>query len=250
MSKKLAEGIDGLVLDVKTGTGAFMQKQEDAEELASNLIGIAKAFDKKVIAMITDMNQPLGQYIGNWLEVYESMKVLQDEKVEDLRELSLQLSGAMIHLGGKAESIAQGVDVAEEMISSGRAFDKFVEMVKLQDGDISVLHNPGSYEKTGYSEKIYSKNEGYLKSVNTYEIGMAALELGAGRKVKIDKIDPAAGIIFYPKIGDEIKKDRPVAEIFTNKKESLEQVKEQISAALTFSENEVKKEKLIKKIMK
>jgi pyrimidine-nucleoside phosphorylase len=135
MSKKLAEGIGGLVLDVKTGSGAFMKQQKDALSLAESLIDTAKAFNKKVIAFITDMNQPLGNYIGNWLEVYESVKVLKGEKEGDVLDLSLELAGAMIYLGNKASSIKEGAEMAKEQIKNGKAFDKFLQIVKLQGGD-------------------------------------------------------------------------------------------------------------------
>ena len=132
MSKKLAEGIDGLVLDIKTGNGAFMQKEEDAKALADSLIQTAKSFNKKVIGFVTDMNQPLGNYIGNWFEVYESIQVLRDGKKNDLTELSLILAGAMIYLGKKANSLDEGIEVAIKLLTSGKAFDKFVEIVKAQ----------------------------------------------------------------------------------------------------------------------
>ncbi len=201
MSKKLAEGIDGLVLDVKTGSGAFMKKQKDAEALADSLIKTAKAFDKKVIAFITDMNQPLGNYIGNWLEVYESIKVLRGEQEDDLYELSIKLSGAMIYLGGKAGSINEGTKLAKELVKNGKALEKFRQIVELQGGDVSFIDNPEKYPKSKFIEKVVAKNSGYLKEIDNFGLGMAALELGAGRMTKEDKIDPKAGIIFNFKIG-------------------------------------------------
>ncbi len=206
MSKKLAEGIDGLVLDVKTGNGAFMQKTEDAIELADSLIQTAKAFDKKVIGFVTDMNQPLGNYIGNWLEVYESIQVLRDGKKNDLTELSLILAGAMIFLGKKSKSLDEGIEEAIRILKSGKAFEKFVEIVKAQNGNTDFILNPNKYPKSKFKEVIKANSTGYLSEVNTYELGMAAIDLGAGRKTKDDKIDPKAGIIFNYKIGDTINK--------------------------------------------
>ena len=249
MSKKLAEGIDGLVLDVKTGSGAFMREIKDARNLAQSLLNTAKAFDKKVLAIITDMNQPLGNYIGNWLEVYESVKILQGEDVEDLVTVSLKLSGAMIYLGGKAGSIEEGEDIAKEMISSGKAFDKFLEITKLQGGNNSYLTNLNKYPKSKYSEKIRASKSGYLKFINNYKVGMASLELGAGRKTLEDKIDPKAGIIFYPKIGTKINKGDVIAELYTNKKRSLDLSKKMIFDSLTLSSSKVRKVKLIKEII-
>jgi len=249
MSKKLAEGIDGLVLDVKTGSGAFMKKLSDAKKLAQSLIDTAKNFDKKVMAFITDMNQPLGCYVGNWLEVYESILILQGGMVEDLNEVTFNLSGAMIMLGGKAHSLEEGIEIAKYEIKTGKAFDKFLEIVKLQGGDISVLTNPKKYPKAIFSEKIIAAKGGYIKSINNYEIGMAALELGAGRLTKEDVIDPKAGIIFYPKIGNQVKKGEVIAELFTDKKKSMDNAKKRIYKSIEYSKTKTKKVKLIKRIL-
>ncbi len=249
MSKKLAEGIDGLVLDVKTGSGAFMKNYNDSIALAESLVNTAKSFKKKVIAMITDMNQPLGNFIGNWFEVYESIKILQGEKIDDLLELSLNLSGAMIMLGGKANSINEGIEISKEMISTGKAFNKFLEIVKLQNGNVNFIKNPDTYPKSIFIEKIYANKNGNLKAINNYEIGMASLELGAGRLKIEDKIDPKAGIIFYPKIGTKIKKGDLIAEIFTDKIEKIDFVKNKIENAVTFSNEKIIPPKLIKKII-
>lgn len=250
MSKKLAEGIDGLVLDVKTGSGAFMKNLSDSKALANSLINTAKSFNKKVIAFITDMNQPLGNYIGNWFEVYESIKVLQGEYVEDLCEVTFNLSGAMIYLGGKAKSINEGIEISKEMIDSGKAFDKFVEITKLQNGDVSLLKNPDKYKKSKYSEKIYADKSGSLKAIDNYQIGMASLELGAGRLTKEDKIDPKAGIFFNSKIGNKINKGDVIAEIYTDNKSSIDKVKERILSAVEFSKEKVKAPKLIKAVLR
>jgi len=247
MSKKLAEGIDGLVLDVKTGSGAFMKNLEDAEKLAYSLIDTAKSFDKKVIAYITDMNQPLGNYIGNWLEVYESIKVLQGEVKGDLLDLSKTLSGAMIFLGNKASSVMEGKEISQELINNGKAYEKFLEIVKLQGGNIKVIENPEKYPKSRTIEIMVSKEEGYLKSVNNFEIGMAALELGAGRKTKEDKIDHKAGIIFYKKIGDFIKKGEVIAELHTLSEVKCKNVKAKFYDYLEFSSQSVNSVELIKK---
>jgi pyrimidine-nucleoside phosphorylase len=250
MSKKLAEGIDGLVLDVKTGSGAFMRETKDAVELSKSLMNTAKAFNKKVIAFITDMNQPLGNYIGNWLEVYESIKILRGQQGGELLDLSLSLSGAMIYLGGKAASVNEGAEIAEEQIISGKAFNKFVEIVKLQGGDISYILNPNKYSKSKFTKRIRSKEFGYIKSIDNYRIGMAALELGAGRKTMKDKIDPKAGIIFKFKIGDKVKKGDVIAELHSQSMDKINTAKAIISNSLIYSEQKTSKPKLIKTIIK
>jgi len=250
MSKKLAEGMDGLVLDVKTGSGAFMRETKDAIELSRSLISTAKAFNKKVIAFITDMNQPLGNYIGNWLEVYESIKILRGEQKGDLLDLSLNLSGAMIYLGGKAASIKEGTEIAKEQINNGKAFDKFVEIVKLQGGDIGYILNPEKYPKSKFITKLKSNKSGYVKEIHTYKIGMAALELGAGRKTKTDKIDPKAGIVFKVKLGDKIKKGQSIAEMHSQSMDKINTAEKMILNAITYSKQKTTKPKLIKKIIK
>lgn len=250
MSKKLAEGIDALVLDVKTGSGAFMKTSKDAKALADSLITTAKSFGKEVIAFITDMNQPLGNYIGNWLEVYESVKILQGEKVSDLYEVTLNLSGAMIYLGGKAKTIKEGFEISEDMIKSGKAFDKFLEIVEKQNGNTFFLKNPDKYPSSKFEHSIISERNGYLEKVDNYNIGLSALELGAGRRIKEDKIDPAAGIIFNFKIGDRIKKGDEIAKIFTDKKDKIDDISNFIYSSLSFSNKKVKPVKLIKSVLK
>ena len=250
MSKKLAEGIDGLVLDVKTGSGAFMKNIDDSKNLAVSLINTAKEFNKKVIAFITDMNQPLGNYIGNWLEVLESIKILKGEVENDLFDLSMQLSGAMIYLGKKASSIEEGAEIAKQKIKSGEAFDKFIKIAKLQNGDVSFLRNPQKYPKSKFHAVIKSSTNGFLKTVNTFELGMFALELGAGRKTKEDKIEPKAGIIFNYKIGDSIKKGDVIAEIFSDNKNKINLVEDNFLNTLAFSKSKVQKPNLVKEIIK
>jgi len=249
MSKKLAAVIDGLVLDVKTGSGAFMRKTSDAVELANSLINTAKAFDKKVIGFITDMNQPLGNYIGNWLEVYESVKVLQGETKGDLLELSINLSGAMIYLGGKASSTKEGVEISHSLINNGKAFEKFCQIVKEQNGKVSCIQNLDKYPKSKIVENVYSKKSGYISEIDTFGIGMAALELGAGRMKKDDKIEPKAGIIFYPKIGDKIKKGELIGELRCESAKKVAFVKEMLYNTLSYKTTKASKPKLIKRII-
>ncbi len=250
MSKKLAEGIDGLVLDVKTGNGAFMKKEKNAVALAKSLISTADAFNKKVTAFITDMNQPLGNYIGNWLEVYESILILKGKIKNDLYRLCIKLAGAMIFSGEKAESQKEGETIAQEQIKNGKAYKKFLEIVKAQGGDTSFIENPEKYAKPSYKKSILSVANGYLKSVNTFEIGMAALELGAGRLKKEDKIDPKAGIIFKFKIGDKINKGDVIAEIFSDNKKAILNIEKKIIQMVELSVKKINPPKLVKRIIK
>ena len=245
MSKKLAEGIDGLVLDVKTGSGAFMKKYEDSVALAESLINTAKACGKQVVGFITDMSQPLGNYIGNWLEIVEVVKILKGEVSGDILEVSLTLSGGMLYLAGKVDSIEAGVEMSRELIANGKAYSKFEEIVIAQGGDVSFIKDLEKYPKSKFTLNVTSESTGYLESVDTYEVGMAALELGAGRLTKDDIIDPKAGIIFYPKIGDKISEGQTIAVLFTDLEEKIAHAKSRVIKGLTFSENKPELPKLI-----
>ena len=249
MSKKLAEGIDGLVLDIKTGNGAFMKSHDDSHELAHSLIKTAKSFDKRVVGFITDMNQPLGNYIGNWLEVYESIQVLKGKIKNDLYSLSVKLAGAMLHLGKKAKSIKEGEQIAKQLINNGEAFNKFLEIVELQGGDLNYINSPDKYSKPRYSKKISSVKNGFIKEMNTYQIGMASLELGAGRHTKDDIIDPKAGIILYKKIGDSVVKGEVICELYSDSKNKIKSAEQMMIEALKFSKMKPKIPKLIKKVI-
>ncbi|MBP1683761.1 MAG: pyrimidine-nucleoside phosphorylase, partial [Ignavibacteriaceae bacterium] len=250
MSKKLAEGIDGLVLDVKTGNGAFMKSYSDSINLTHSLINTAKSFNKKVIAFITDMNQPLGNYIGNWLEVYESIQVLQGKVKNDLYTLSIKLAGAMIYLGKKAKSLQDGERIAKQKIENGEAFKKFLEIVELQSGKIDFIINPDRYAKSKYIVAIMSAKSGFIKAIDTYNIGMASLELGAGRKTKEDKIDPKAGIIFYYKIGDFVNKGEIICELHSDSKDKIKLTEDLIIASIQISKSKTTPPGLIKKTIK
>lgn len=217
MSKKLAEGINGLVLDVKTGNGAFMKSLDDSKNLAVNLKNISEAFGVKTIAYITDMNQPLGNYVGNWLEVYESVKILKNEIHNDLTELCHLLAGTMIYLGGKSRDINEGVELSKKLISNGNAYQKFLEIVESQSGDVSYIENLEKYPEPKYRIEVKSNRDGFISLMDTFSIGMLGIELGAGRMKYTDTIDPKAGFIFFKKIGDEIKKGELLAEIRTDK---------------------------------
>ena len=249
MSKKLAEGIDGLVLDIKTGNGAFMKSINGSIRLSDSLIQTAKSFNKKVISFITDMNQPLGNYIGNWLEVVESIQVLKGEVKNDLYELSIKLAGAMIYLGKKAKSLQEGEYLAKEKINNGEAFKKFLEIVKMQGGNTNYILNPDRYPKSKYIKKLYSNSSGYISGMNTYQIGMASLELGAGRKTKSDSINYKAGIILFKKIGDFVNKGEAICELHSDSKNNIQLAKEMIINSISFSRKKLPVPTLIKKII-
>ena len=250
MSKKLAEGIDGLVLDIKTGSGAFMKSQKDSIRLTNSLIQTAKSFNKKVITFITDMNQPLGNYIGNWLEVYESIRVLNGKIKNDLYALSIKLAGAMIYLGKKAKSLQEGERIAKQKIESGEAFKKFLEIVNLQGGNVNYIINPEKYPRSKFVKKVHSVKNGFIYEMNTYQIGMVSLELGAGRRTKDDVIDHKAGIILYKKIGDDVKNGDIICELRSDSNSKITLAEQMIIESLKFSKTKPTLPKLIKKVIK
>ncbi len=216
MSKKLAEGIDALVLDVKTGSGAFMKSEEDAAFLAELMVETGERMGKQVVALITDMDQPLGCMIGNALEVVEVVDVLRGEGPEDLRQLCLELAGWMLHLGGVCATVAEGKMRSEKLISSGKALEKFRKMVELQGGDPRVIDDPKKLPQAQHTMKISSPRGGYLASLQCEQIGTACVVLGGGRERKEDSVDPTVGIVLHQKVGDAISAGEPLATIYYN----------------------------------
>ncbi len=232
MSKKLAEGIDALVLDVKTGNGAFMQKYEDAVELADALVSIGNSMGKKTIGFITDMNQPLGYAIGNWLEVVESVECLKGKHVPDLMEVTYVLGGAMLWLGKKASSLAEGIERCRDAIASGKAYEKFREVVKRQGGDPAALDHPERYPVAQHVIAVPSQAAGYVTGYATMEIGLLAIELGAGRVRIEESIDPKAGIILRKKIGEPVAKGELLATIYTDRTEVAERAAQALRSCI------------------
>lgn len=233
MSKKLAEGIDALVLDVKTGRGAFMQTHEKSVELAQALVGIGTSFGKETIGFITDMNQPLGYAIGNWNETAESVECLQGREISDIMELTYVLGGAMVHLGKKAGSLAEGMERCREVVKNGKAFDKFLQMVKMQNGDVSYIEHLEKYPASKYSETITATSNGYITTIDSLELGLTGITLGAGRTTVDDVIDPKAGILLKKKAGDEVKAGEVIATLHTDKADVVTPAKERITKAFT-----------------
>jgi pyrimidine-nucleoside phosphorylase len=205
MSKKLAEGIDGLVLDVKTGSGAFMKTDEDAAFLAELMVETGQRMGKRVIALLTDMDQPLGLKIGNALEVAEVIDVLHGGGPDDLRELCLELAAWMIHLGVQAGTIGDARKLAEETIRSGQAMKKFRELVKLQGGDAGVIDDPSKLPRARFSMEVTSPSNGFVSAIQCEDVGTACVVLGGGREKKEDSVDPAVGIVLYKKVGDAVE---------------------------------------------
>jgi len=245
MSKKLAEGIDALVLDVKTGRGAFMQDYEKAVELAKKLIAVGEKSGKSTIAYITGMHEPLGNKIGNWLEIEECIDALNGKGPPDLMEVTFQLSGTMIFLGGKAKSIEEGIKQSKKIIDSGKAWNKFIEIVREQNGDVEHIKSAKLHTQTECSGIIRADRAGFIQKMDAREIGLISVSLGAGRQKSDDVIDPDAGIILHKKTGDAVEKDEIIISIITKKKNLVESAKNRLRQAVRIGAESVKSDPLI-----
>jgi len=220
MSKKLASGSDAIVLDVKVGSGAFMKSMDEAEKLAKMMVEISRGAGKKAVAVLTGMDSPLGMNIGNALEVAEAVDILKGHGPEDLKGVCIELAANMLMLGGKG-TLDGCRELAAKSIADGTAFEKLIEMVKRQGGDISVLEDTRKLPKAPVKEEYKAETEGYIIQMNTEKFGMASAALGAGRKTIADKIDPSAGLVLLKKYGDIVEKGEPIAILHTSKKEKI-----------------------------
>ena len=214
MSKKLAEGLDALVLDVKTGRGAFMKTLADSRRLAKALVSAGNSMGKKTIALITEMSQPLGTLVGNALEVEESIRTLRGEGPADLTELSLELAAEMILLAGLANDLPEARRVAGAQITSGRALEIMRRQVAFQGGDPAVVDDPGRLPAAPYSAAVKAARAGHVQSIDAERIGMAVVHLGGGRLTKEDVIDPAVGVRLIRKVGSPVEAGEPLAEVY------------------------------------
>lgn len=222
MSKKIAAGADAIVLDVTTGEGAFMKNLEDAKRLAKTMVRIGKLAGRQTMAVISDMSEPLGEAIGNSLEIVEAIDTLKGAGPKDLTEMCYVLGSQMVVLAGKAETLEDAREMLEEALHSGKALEKFREMVKDQGGDVSVIDQTEKILTAEYESELPAKTSGYVTKLVANEIGIAAMLLGAGRKTKEDDIDHAVGIKLHKKIGDKVTKGESLLTIYANSKEISE----------------------------
>ncbi len=237
MSKKIAEGINGLVLDVKFGSGAFMKTREQADQLADKLMEIGKAHGKNVIAFLTSMEQPLGRFVGNAVEVGECVAIMKNESYlgrnpsdfADTLELSLWLSGAMLSLGGAAKSVDDGYALAQRIVSSGAAYKKFEEIVRAQGGDLSRLPVPQ------VRRDVVASTDGVVFAVNAEKVGLASIAMGAGRLKVTDVVDPVAGIEVHKKLGDPVKKGEPLYSLLGSSRRGFDEATVMLLMATTIS---------------
>lgn len=244
MSKKIASGADAIVLDVKTGSGAFMKELDDAKALAKAMVQIGNGAGRNTIAVISDMNQPLGFAIGNALEVKEAIDTLHGHGPADLHELCLTLGSQMVYLANKANSIEEARSMLEDAIQSGKAIEKFKTFLSSQGGDASVVDDPTKLPTAAYQMEVKATADGYISDIIADEIGIAASMLGAGRITKDSTIDLAVGLVLQKKVGDPVKEGESIVTIHSNKADVAEVI-EKIQQAYTITEQEPAENRLV-----
>lgn len=250
MSKKLAAGSDKIVLDVTTGSGAFMKNTRDAKKLAKHMVAIGNHAGKETVAILTGMEEPLGFAIGNNMEVKEAIEVLKGDGPEDVKEVSVALAGMMLSLGLENVSLSQGKRMAKKALSSGQAFEKFKEMVQAQGGDIRYVEHPEFFERDAFEGEVLAAEDGFLSGMDTEKIGVAAGLLGAGRETKDSVIDMSAGIYLEKKIGDTVKKGEPIAICYAGTKEKLNRGMAMFESSIRYSKEAPRIPKLIVDIIR
>jgi len=231
MSKKLAEGIDGLVLDVKTGSGAFMKKEEDAAYLAELMVETGERMGKKMAALLTDMDQPLGYYGGNSLEVVEAIEVLRGKGPKDLVDICHELSAWMFLLGDRVKSVAEGRQLSKQLVDSGKALDKFREMVRLQGGDPRSVDDLSLLPKAQHTLEVTSPKSGFLTAIQCEQTGVACVILGGGRERKEDSVDPSVGFVLHKKVGDKVAQGESLCTVHYNSESRAARAKALLEAS-------------------
>jgi pyrimidine-nucleoside phosphorylase len=249
MSKKLAEGVDALVLDVKVGSGAFMKKQVEARRLAQTMVGIGRRMDKKVQALLTDMNQPLGYAIGNALEIMEASQTLQNAGPADLTKLSIELAARMIFLGKKAETLEEARRIAEKHLVDGSGYRKFKQVVAAQGGNPQALDKFELLPNATGMREIASPRGGYVTSIDAEDIGVASNMIGAGRDKKEDSIDPAVGIILEVKTGEKVDAGSVLCRLYYTKEDRVEEAAEMVEDAFRISAQKPEERELILEVV-
>lgn len=232
MSKKIAAGADAILLDVKVGSGAFMKTQEDSRALAQEMVRIGAQVGRRTVALITDMDMPLGQCVGNALEVQEACQVLSGKGDHRLRELCLELAANMVYLGGKASTMEEARQLASQAVASGKALEKFREMVEAQGGDGSYILDPEKFSLSPVVVEVPAPETGYITRLNAEECGLAAVELGAGRETKDSPIDYGAGIVLLKNKGDAVTKGEPIARLYAQRSDLCQRGQERFLSAL------------------
>ena len=249
MSKKLAEGVDALVLDVKVGSGAFMKKQVDARKLAQTMVGIGRRMDKKVQALITDMSQPLGYAVGNALELMEASQTLQNAGPADLTRLSIELAARMIFVGKKAETLEEARHIAEQAILDGSGYKKFKQVVAAQGGNAQALDRFELLPNATGMREVTSPRPGYVSSIDAEDIGIASNMIGAGRDRKEDAIDPAVGIILEVKAGEKVEAGSVLCRLYYTHEDRVEEAASLVEDAFRISSQKPEERELILEVV-
>lgn len=248
MSKKIASGADCIVLDVKVGSGAFMKSVEGAAELARTMVEIGKSLNRKTIAVVTDMNQPLGHEVGNSNEIMEAIDVLRGKGSEDETEVALTIASYMAILGGAFEDFDKAYSALKEIIKSGKAIEKLKLLIQIQGGDPEIVDNPDRLPKAKYHIEVKAEKDGYVSSINAESIGISAMHLGAGRKTKEDRIDFSAGISLKKKVGDKVQKGDTLCILHTNL-ESVDEAERIALEAYSIGDKQVKIDKYVYEVI-
>ena len=245
MSKKIASGANKLVLDVTVGHGAFMKNMENAEKLSNEMIEIGKLANLETVCVLTNMNEPLGYTVGNTIEIIEAVKALKGEMSEDLEQVVLELGAYMIKLAGFGDNIEENKQKMFENIKNGKAYNKFLELVQNQNGDISYIEDTNKFEKAKFIIPVYAKEEGYIYEINAEEVGRLACKLGAGRLKKEDSIDMQVGIELCNKLADYVKVGEILGYIHLNDENKIEESTNELLNIFKITKEKVKKEKTI-----
>jgi pyrimidine-nucleoside phosphorylase len=241
MCKKLAAGAQAILLDVKVGVGAFMETLDDARQLADMMVDIGQLAGRDVVALLSDMNQPLGMAVGNALEVIEAVDTLKDNGPQDFLEHCLHVSEHLLVLGKRANSLEEGRAMAEKSITDGSAFEKLRVLVQAQGGDVSYVDDTSKFPPAEYIEVVESPQNGYLSQIHARIVGEAAVALGAGRARKSDPIDHAVGFVIHHKVGDPVERGEPLFTVHSNDKEKLEEARKAVFFAHAFSDESVER---------
>lgn len=249
MSKKLASGSDAIVLDVKCGHGAFMESEEDAAELGKIMCEIGTAAGKRTVAVITDMNQPLGKAVGNSLEVIEAIDVLKGRGPADITELSLKLAGVMIYLGGRVKTVREGEIMAQQALHGSGGLEKLRSFITRQGGDARIIDDYSLFNDATVQRDVLSKENGYVQAIDARAIGIASQHTGAGREKKEDDIDPAAGIYLHKKIGDKVACGEVLATVYGNNRKKVEGAVKEVQKAYIVGKEKVEAPKLVKQVL-
>jgi len=245
MSKKLAEGTDAIVFDIKIGVGANLPDYDESLKLTKYLISVSKKFGKKAIAILTDMHEPLGCKIGNWLEVEECIELMNGKIVHDLSLVNETLAGAMLKLGGKVSGIDDGIIIAREKLKDGSVYKKFLEIVEIQNGDIKYINDWKDLKRAKYSKAVKADISGYVSKINAYKFGLASIELGCGRKKVSDKIDYLAGIILNKKSGNRVEKGDILYTLFAEDEAKILHAEKHLNKAFDITNKASENRKLI-----